>query len=332
MHHSLLSRIVRIFLVDKIFTMNAKLSTRPIAWCVRNWCRWFLAIILHVFDCMYFAWIFCFLFLQFFHTEDQHIVTLLGREGNGEGNGYAEAAILNRQFARQLTPPRHAFENAVSRNLYRRHRERSRSRDRGPWRWPRAQIANERVEKIALHAESSISDLACFSVFKACFLHVILFFFRARCDATFLRKSFWFCMFAFGFACSPLTLLRFGSIFAIMSESFRHLLRLSWEFLGDVKRNAVATKLHCIRMDFWMHPLDMFFSSLHFFLLQKQCLGAACWRKCGHGILGTRASAGFGPSAAQCWSDGRLYMLLCFNGIFYILLWGWSFGVGLLYI
>ena len=33
-----------------------------------------------------------------------------------------------KQFARQLTPPRHSMDNAVSRNLYRRYRERSRSR------------------------------------------------------------------------------------------------------------------------------------------------------------------------------------------------------------
>jgi len=131
-------------------------------------------VLLHIFDCMYFAWISCFFSICPPITEDQLIVTLLSREGNG----HAEAAILSRQFARQLTPPRHGLENAVSRNLYRRHRDRSRSRDRGHlYRWQRVQIANERVEKIALHVESWISELACFSVFKTCFLHGISYFF-----------------------------------------------------------------------------------------------------------------------------------------------------------
>lgn len=184
MHHSLQSRILSIFLAEQITANNAKLSTRPVTWYERSCCRWFLGIIayfwLHVF-CMnikYFVFIFS---ICPPITEDALIVTLLSREGNG----HAEAAVLNRQFARQLTPPRHGLENAVSRNLYRRHRDRSRSRDRGHlYRWQRVQIANERVEKIALHVESWISELACFSVFKTCFLHGILHFFRLRCVTT----------------------------------------------------------------------------------------------------------------------------------------------------
>jgi len=116
-----------------------------------------------------------------------------------------------------------------------------------------------------------------------------------------------------------------------MGESLRDLLRSSWEFLEDVKRNTMAAKIHCIRMVLWMHPLDMFFSSLHVFLLQKQCLGAACWRRSTYGGLCARSTGWSGSIIDQCPTDGRLYMLFCFYGDFYSLLWGLSFWVGLLY-
>ena len=91
----------------------------------------------------------------FFHTEDQNIVTLLSREGDA----YADDAVRRRQFARQVTPPRRSFDDAVARNLYRRHRERSRSRCRACYyRW---MIANGRASE-KLHC--FIFGFACFGI------------------------------------------------------------------------------------------------------------------------------------------------------------------------